>query len=56
MGLTTSILASYITGYLTDVTGSKAISFYLAAFLLLASFSVSLLLIEQRKSTHAQSS
>ncbi|EGQ0288886.1 TPA: hypothetical protein I1694_001908 [Staphylococcus pseudintermedius] len=56
MGLTTSILASYITGYLTDVTGSKAISFYLAAFLLLASFSVSLLLTEQRKSTHAQSS
>ncbi|WP_241538716.1 hypothetical protein [Staphylococcus pseudintermedius] len=46
--MTASILAPYITEYLTDVTGSKAISFYLAAFLLLVGFSVSLLLTEQR--------
>ncbi|UXS30153.1 MFS transporter [Staphylococcus delphini] len=56
IGMTASILAPYITGFLTDVTGSMAIGFYLAAFLLLVGFSASLLLREQRKSAHAQSS
>ncbi|MEJ7540337.1 MFS transporter [Staphylococcus intermedius] len=56
IGMTASILAPYITGFLTDVTGSMAIGFYLAAFLLLVGFTASLLLKEQRKTANAQSS
>lgn len=49
IGITPSILAPYITGFLTDVIGSMAIDFYLAAFLLLVSFTASLLLRERKK-------
>ncbi|HHU6751570.1 TPA: MFS transporter [Staphylococcus pseudintermedius] len=56
IGMTASILAPYITGFLTDATGSMAIGFYLAAVLLLVVFSASLLLKEQQKTANAQSS
>lgn len=53
IGMTASILAPYMTGFLTDVTGSMAIGFYLAAFLLLIGFTASLLLRERAKISDA---
>ncbi|CAL28951.1 MFS transporter [Staphylococcus carnosus] len=48
IGMTASILAPYITGFLTDLTGSMAIGFYLAAALLVVGFIVAILLKENK--------
>lgn len=48
IGMTASILAPYITGFLTDLTGSMAIGFYLAAALLVVGFIAAILLKENK--------
>ncbi|RIN55200.1 MFS transporter [Staphylococcus simulans] len=47
IGMTASILAPYITGFLTDLTGSMAIGFYLAALLLVVGLVAALMLKEK---------
>ncbi|MBO0387932.1 MFS transporter [Staphylococcus simulans] len=49
IGMTASILAPYITGFLTDLTGSMAIGFYLAALLLVVGLVAALMLKEKGK-------
>lgn len=49
IGMTASILAPYLTGYLTDITGEMATGFYLAAALLIVGLICALLLKETRK-------
>ncbi|QLK85786.1 MFS transporter [Staphylococcus sp. 17KM0847] len=49
IGMSASILAPYITGFLTDLTGSMAVGFYLAALLLIVGFVASLMLREKGK-------
>ncbi|RIO39093.1 MFS transporter [Staphylococcus nepalensis] len=49
IGMTASILAPYLTGYLTDLTGKMATGFYLAAGLLIIGFICALLLREHNK-------
>lgn len=49
--MTASILAPYVTGYLTDLTGAMATGFYLAAGLLIIGFICTLLLKEKHKQT-----
>lgn len=51
IGMTASILAPYVTGYLTDLTGAMATGFYLAAGLLIIGFICTLLLKEKHKQT-----
>lgn len=48
IGMTASILAPYVTGFLTDVTGSMAIGFYLAAVLLIVGLIAALMLKENK--------
>lgn len=49
IGMTASILAPYVTGFLTDVTGSMAVGFYLAAVLLIVGLIAALMLKEKGK-------
>ncbi|PTJ24247.1 MFS transporter [Staphylococcus simulans] len=49
IGMTASILAPYITGFLTDLTGSMAMGFYLAALLLVVGLVAALMLKEKGK-------
>ncbi|MEB7038629.1 MFS transporter [Staphylococcus gallinarum] len=49
IGMTASILAPYLTGYLTDMTGKMATGFYLAGALLIIGLISSLLLKENKK-------
>lgn len=51
IGMNASILAPYVTGYLTDLTGAMATGFYLAAGLLIIGFICTLLLKEKHKQT-----
>lgn len=51
IGMTASILAPYVTGYLTDLTGAMATGFYLAAGLLIIGFICTMLLREKHKQT-----
>ncbi|MBO3065059.1 MULTISPECIES: MFS transporter [Staphylococcus] len=51
IGMTASILAPYVTGYLTDLTGAMATGFYLAAGLLIIGFICTILLKEKYKQT-----
>lgn len=48
IGMTASILAPYITGFLTDLTGSMAIGFYLAAALLVVGFIAAILVFSMK--------
>lgn len=49
IGMTASILAPYLTGYLTDMTGKMATGFYLAGALLIIGLISALLLKETKK-------
>lgn len=49
IGMTASILAPYLTGYLTDMTGKMATGFYLAGALLIIGLISALLLKENKK-------
>lgn len=49
--MTASILAPYLTGYLTDMTGKMATGFYLAGALLIIGL-ISALLLKENKSNY----
>lgn len=53
IGMTSSILAPYITGYLSDLTGSLETGFYVAAALLVVGFIAMLFLKEDKPETAA---
>ena len=52
IGMTASILAPYLTGYLTDMTGKMATGFYLAGALLIIGLISALLLKENKSNNH----
>ncbi len=53
IGMSSSILAPYVTGYLSDLTGSMATGFYLAAALLIVGFVAMLFVREDKQPTVA---
>ena len=53
IGMSSSILAPYVTGYLSDVTGKMASGFYLASALLVIGFIAMLFVKEEKQPTTA---